>query len=331
VILFNPDYGPIGPDATSTYHGLRSVADRLTPIGFAPPGQSTAYRDRSGKFHYDHSPAGIEAGARKLATRARTLHLKHGVRALWVDIESFSSVNVPSHVDYLEARDRYHATTYDLAARRVLRQEVARFRMALVGRAAEIVRTSAGDGVEPLPSYEFLDYNCPRKLNRRERNYTFEAPEIAEEVEILRDYVEFLDGCGPQTQFLVDAATINALPEEYTPGGAWDEMIEWLVNGCRCRIRAYGPHARVTSAIWPVLYSTGGFVSSWPTPTRIVPAGVMSRLLNELNAAGVTRFVLYWARGSLEWNSEQTRNDWNARWEEVAAWIVAQSNVQVVA
>jgi hypothetical protein len=327
VFFYNPVYRFTNPDVPHTYYGLRGVAAKLTPMGYAPPNQMTTHLGADGRFRYDHSAAGIEAGARKLAARAKAVHDQHGARSLWIDIEEFSSVNVPASVGYVEAVDGYHANTYVLSRRSALKREVIRFRSQLVSRARSIVHHDYN-----LSFFEFADYNFPNKLNLNERFWTSTHPNVMEEVLLGADYLALLDACGPQAQFIVDANTISKLPPNYIGANqtAWDNMIEWFVNGARIRAQAHGSSYRPACAVWPVLFRAGGTVTRWPTSTQIVPAGVMTRLLNELKAAGVRRFWLWPATSTLDWSSQATRDEWNARWQEVAAWIQQQPNVQTI-
>jgi hypothetical protein len=315
VFLYNPDYGfTLG----NRFHGLSAVRERLSPMGYAPPGQSTTLRIGD-RFWYDHSEAGIEAGAQKLARRARSVHEAHGCRSLWVNIEGFSSANVPAEVGYDPSRDRYRANTDDLSSSRALRQEVARFRRRLVGRARQIVAQDFG-----IAGFEWADYNLPRKLNVRDRNILASDQRLQDEVAIFSDYVALLDGCGPQAQFIIDGGSLDALRT-----GRWRyaELIEWFVNGCRTRLDNFGAEARITAAIWPRLFLAGRDPRGWPTEDRLVPPGVMTELLEALVEVGVRRFVC-WSGAPHDPENPAVLRAWDERWEEVAAFIAHRADIQ---
>jgi len=75
------------------------------------------------RFLYDHSEAGIESGAQKLAARAiwGWEGTAEKAKLVWVDFEGFDSVNVPASVGYNRAIDGELGALYDIHARQALR------------------------------------------------------------------------------------------------------------------------------------------------------------------------------------------------------------------
>jgi chitodextrinase len=323
VITYNPEYGT-GPN--SSFAGLASIAHLLTKCTYAPPGQMTTARNESGNWVYDHSPAGINAGGDKLGAFAEAAHRKHGARMVWVDIEQWHSRNVPDPLTDgrpYTADDGYFANTDYVTSRPGLRKEVVRFRLAILERAREYLRSRG------LGFIEFADYNLPRKLNISERAILSTDARITFEPVNFSLYTDAIDAGGPQTQYIVRQAEYDRIVKGTGNGLTIGECTAWLVNGVRTRMQAYAAAGKVLRphcCVWPILFVVGGKTHG------VLPPGTMTDLLNQLYAIGVRRFgAFHWHGITSVWDDSTLRNAAHASYAELAAWALAKgSEVQKI-
>lgn len=301
------------------FYGLRNVKNYLTPITYAPPGQMTTYAEGS-RFLYDHSEAGIESGAQKLADRAVWGWTTAADRSklIWLDFEHFDSVNVPPAVGYNRATDGELGALYDIHARQALRTESIRLRTRIVSRATQILNAEGYTG------FEWVEYNAPRKFIYSDRNLTASNALIQNEVTDLAPYLPILSGTGPQTQLILGPSVLEGLADGSI---SWQSMIDWQVAMVRVRMQAHGNAVRAAPTIWPILFLSGSQPSAWPTADHLVPPGFMTDLFNALYDAGVRRFG-FWD-GFWDDATAAQKAAWDARWEELAP--VIQQKCQRIA
>jgi hypothetical protein len=278
--------------------GLLDGRHLMTRVAFIPPGQHAV--TINGKKYFDHSDAGIEAGAQRVAKHL----IFHNAKFGFFDVELFTSVNVPSSVGYNPWVDKGHAALYYPGAREALRKEAVRYHMRLVGRVRQL-RASVG--------FEAGEYNIPRNLNWYHRdNSSAKTSLTRKEVSDLGStLLPMLSFIGPQAQLLID----QRMSDGIRSGAFTDDMlIYWHAESVRIRRQALGNNVRIMPTIWPRLFPLGG--ASLPNGSAALRPGFMRKFCNALLDAGAQGFVCWTPSGDRSLSSSD-QQAMSRSWSEV--------------
>jgi hypothetical protein len=263
-----------GHGLTGPHAGLQSGVDLMTSVAFIPSGQHSIIVNN--RRHFDHSDAGIEAGAQTVAKLITSRNTRFGM----FDVEHFNSVNVPASVGYNPSVDGGLAARYNTSARAALRQEAVRYHTRLVGRVRQLL--SARDG-------ELGEYNIPHHISwYHAYNESTKSSNANKEAQDLVPLLPLLSFTGPQAQFLID----QRISDEIKSGKISDDMlIHWHAESVRVRRRALGNKARIMPTIWPRLWPVGNV--SLPNGSAALRPGLMYRLCHAMLDAGAQGFVCW--------------------------------------
>ena len=292
LVLMNlAGYSLSGPHA-----GLQGGLDLMTRVAYIPPGQHT--RTIDGRQHFDHSDAGIEAGAQQVAKMIISRNTRFGM----FDVEERLSINVPASVGYNPSVDGDRAARYDTGSREALRQEAVRYQIRLVRRVKELLGQTGEVGA----------YNVPHRINwYHANNQSAKSSTVEKEGQDLVALLPLLSFTGPEGQILIDQSMSN----DIRSGKITDDMlIHWHAESVRIRSNALGGNARIMPTIWPRLWSLGG--ASLPNGSAALRPGFMYKLCSALLDAGAQGFVCW--TPSVDRNLSSTDQQAMSRsWEEV--------------
>jgi hypothetical protein len=286
-----------GNGLSGPHAGLQSGLDLMTSVAYIPSGQHSIIVNN--RRHFDHSDAGIEAGAQTVAK----LITSRNTRFAMFDVEHFNSVNVPASVGYDPLVDRGLAARYNTNARAALRQEAVRYHTRLVGRVRQLL--SAQDA-------EFGEYNIPHHISwYHAYNESAKLNTANKEAQDLVPLLPLLSFTGPQAQFLIDQRMSDGIKS----GKISDDMlIHWHAESVRVRRQVHGSNARIMPTIWPRLWPVGNV--SLPNGSAALRPGLMYRLCSALLDAGAQGFVCW--TSSADRNLSSTDQQAMSRsWEEV--------------
>jgi hypothetical protein len=302
------------------HYGFRNVRHLCTRGGYCPPGQFLL------DGYFDHSEAGINHAARKLADRADFVWKNQGARITNINIEQYRSRNVPSPLtdgtNFGDGQyDDQRANTDYFTERAGIRRECHRFRFEIAKRALAILK---GRG---LGFIEFWDYNLPRKYN----NGVFASPThsgIVFEAKEFKPYFDLISAFGPQAG---QNWSFPSLQDHIRAGStsARNSLINEQIGQIHDRVQAcanQGYRFRACAWPWPMMWANGD-----PNYQKIpVPTGYMTQMLDGFYAAGVRRFFSFIWRHSRNLMTTAERNQAVANLEEAAAWIQAKANASKV-
>jgi hypothetical protein len=286
-----------GFSLSGPHAGLQSGLDIMTSVAFIPQGQHAV--SVNGRLHFDHSDAGIEAGAQQVARLIISRKTRFGI----FDVEDYNSINVPASVGYVPSVDRSRAARYHPSSRLELRREAVRYHTQLISRVRQLL--SARDG-------ELGIYNIPAHISwYHANNVSAKSSTTTKEVQDLVPLLPLLSFTGPQAQFLID----QRMSDEIKSGKISDDMlINWHAESVRVRRRALGDNARIMPTIWPRLWAFGG--ARLPNGSAALRPGLMYKLCSALLDAGAQGFVCWTT--SVDRNlSSADQQAMSRSWEEV--------------
>jgi hypothetical protein len=262
-------HGLSGPHA-----GLQSGLDVTTSVAFIPQGQHAV--SVNGRLHFDHSDAGIEAGAQQVAKMIISRNTRFGM----FDVEHHNSVNVPASVGYNPSVDGQLAARYHPSSRLALRQEAVRYHTRLIGRVRQLLSARGGElGV----------YNVPAHISwYHAYNESAKSSTASKEAQDLVPLLPLLSFTGPQAQLMID----QRMSDEISSGKISDNnLIHWHAESVRVRRRALGGNARLMPTIWPRFFGLGG--ARLPNGSAALRPGLMGRLASAMLDAGAQGFVCW--------------------------------------
>jgi hypothetical protein len=262
-------YGLSGPHA-----GLQSGLDVMTSVAFIPQGQHSIIVNN--RRHFDHSDAGIEAGAQQVAKLIISRNTRFGL----FDVEHHNSVNVPASVGYNPSVDGQLAARYHPSSRLALRQEAVRYHTKLIGRVKQLL--SARNG-------ELGAYNVPPHISwYHANNESAKSSWANREAQDLAPLLPILSFTGPQAQILID----QRMSDEISSGKISDDnLIHWHAESVRVRRQALGGNARIMPTIWPRFFGVGG--ARLPNGSAALRPGFMGRLCTAMLNAGAQGFLCW--------------------------------------
>lgn len=320
VLFYQPQGAFEGPT-----EGLLDARAKVTPILYIPPSRNAVRI--GGENVFDHSSAGIEAGAERACRFIADQASRYGTNVGLLDLETYPSVNVPPEVGYDPESDKATVVRYLPLVREPLRLQAVRFNRLMATAMFRRLR-------EEMPKFELGWYNIPRTIGWYEQ----EPDQVALQVgrtfdeaypEVLEPFAAFT---GPGSQMIVSPAMARAL------AAGWigpDELIDWKVRSCRAFKERLGPLVNVVTTIWPRWFVLGSPRPGpeYPGGDAVVPPGFMTKLCARLlDEAGVSGFVCW--RASTDDDNEEVdpgfQRRLSDRWAEVATLVNRRADFRAV-
>jgi len=261
-----------------------------------------------GRRYFDHSAAGINAAARRIAGTLTQISRQRSTRIAMFDIEGYTSINVPGSVAYSASKHDDRAARYDYRAPASLRREAARYHQLTVAAVRSLVaRTISG--------FEAGCYNVPSLLLWYKYGFSAVNNTIAsvESSELTNTILPLLSFMGPQAQLLIDQRMSDGLRSGSI---SYNQIIDWHATSVAVRRRALGNRTRIMPTIWPRLFAFGG--ANLPNGSAALPRGFMTKFCNALLDAGASGFVC-WLPSSDFSLSIRDQQAMAASWAEVIA------------
>jgi hypothetical protein len=318
----------------TNFYGLRSVWDYLSKYSYADPSSTTTTSDpiQQYPFVYNHTNSGIIAGANKCADLAIARYNSQGSRCIVVNIEKYSSINVPPDVIYDRAVHGMFATVDSWASHVSRRLEHNRFKLIFFNQMRARL-DSLGYSI-----IEVSDYNTPRKLNE---GSPFTAPyTVADNMLEVNNYqplINVLDATGPQAGQLMCSSSYT---KDIIEGSAsrFTELVNGYANGAKIRIEGFasvGVECRVNALVWPLIFGlSSGPDNGYRSRYFGMRPGMMTEMMDRLWAVGVRRFYTWQFGADSGWTDTnfppEERRRAHESYEELAAWITAKGTSNMV-
>jgi hypothetical protein len=321
MLFYQPQYEFRGPTA-----GLQDAQAKATPILYIPPVQNGV--GIGGKAVFDHSEAGIEAGAERACRFIMKQAPEYGLNIGILDLEMLPSVNVPPDLGYdPDNRKDKSVVVYSPLEREAFRSQAVRFNRLMATAMFRRLR-------EEMPKFELGWYNIPRAIgwyDREPEQVTLQVERTYQEAypAVLEPFAAFT---GPSSQMVVSSSMIKGLIAGKI---GEDDLIDWKVRSCRAFKEKFGPLVNVVPSIWPRWFIIGSPKPGpdYPDGSVVVPPGFMTKLCTRLlDEAGVSGFMCW--RASTDDDYEELDPGYQRRlsdrWAEVAAVVNQRSDFRAV-